>query len=184
MGFYFDQTRCIGCLTCVVACKDAHDIAAGPVSWRRVTEIEGGKFPKVFVSFLSSACYHCRRPACIPACPSGAVHKRERDGIVVVDREKCLGREDCGLCREACPYGAPQFGDEEDAKMQKCDLCLDRRSMGKPPICVAACRTRALDAGPIDELKAKYGGGNEENGLSHSERLQPSVIFKAKVWLK
>ena len=180
IGFYFDQTRCIGCLTCVVACKDAHDIAPGPASWRRVTEMESGEFPEVSVTFLSSACYHCGHPACISTCPPGAIHKRERDGIVVVDREICLGKEDCGLCRKACPYGAPQYGAEEKAKMEKCDLCLDRLLAGKSPICVAACRTRALDAGPMDELKSKYGRANEAAGMVYSSKMKPSVIFKPK----
>jgi len=51
MGFYFDQTRCIGCFTCIVACKDWHDIPAGPASWRWVHTIEKGKYPELFVSF-------------------------------------------------------------------------------------------------------------------------------------
>jgi anaerobic dimethyl sulfoxide reductase subunit B (iron-sulfur subunit) len=180
LAFYFDQTRCIGCYTCVVACKDWHDVPAGPASWRRVVTIERGKYPEPFVAFLSTACYHCAEPACIPACPVSALSKREEDGIVLVDREACLGRDDCGLCLEACPYDAPQFGDEEDAKVQMCNLCMDRWSEGKKPICVAGCPTRALDAGPIDEMKAKYGKTREAVGFTYNDKLQPSVIFKLK----
>ena len=180
IGFYFDQTRCIGCFTCVVACKDAHDLAQGSGSWRRVTEIESGKFPGVSVAFLSSSCYHCMHPVCISVCASGAIYKRETDGIVVVNTEKCLGKDDCGLCREACPYEAPQLGAEEKAKMEKCDLCLDRLLAGKSPICVAACRTRALDAGPMDELRSKYGRENEATGMVYSLKIEPSIIFKPK----
>jgi anaerobic dimethyl sulfoxide reductase subunit B (iron-sulfur subunit) len=123
-GFYFDQTRCTGCFTCVVACKDWHDVPAGPASWMRVTTIEKGKCPDVFVAFLAAACYHCTKPACVDACSASAITKRKQDGIVVVDREACLGRDQCQLCLESCPYDAPQFGAEESAKMQKCDLCL------------------------------------------------------------
>jgi len=49
MGFYFDQTRCTGCFTCVVACKDWHDVPPGPASWMRVTTVEKGKYPDLFV---------------------------------------------------------------------------------------------------------------------------------------
>ena len=57
MGFYFDQTRCIGCYACVVACKDWHDIPAGPASWMRVKTLELGKYPRPFVVHLPSPCY-------------------------------------------------------------------------------------------------------------------------------
>ena len=125
MGFYFDQTRCTGCLTCIVACKDYNNVAAGPASWRRVTTIEKGKYPDLFVAFLSAACYHCLEPACVIACPADAISKRASDGIVLVDREACLGKDHCAMCLDACPYKAPQFGAEENAKMQKCNFCID-----------------------------------------------------------
>lgn len=179
-GFYFDQTRCTGCYTCVVACKDWHDVPAGPASWMRVTTIEEGKYPNPFVAFLAIPCYHCAEPACVEACPAGAITKRAEDGIVVVNREECLGQDDCGQCLEACPYDAPQFGVEENARMQKCDLCLDRWIEGKPPICVAACPTRALDAGPLDGLKAKYGNISDCEGFVYADELRPSVVFKTK----
>jgi anaerobic dimethyl sulfoxide reductase subunit B len=179
-GFYFDQTRCIGCFTCGVACKDWHNVEPGPAIWRRVITTEQGTFPDVRVTFLSTACYHCANPACMAACPVEAISKREKDGIVVVDREKCRGKDDCGSCREACPYEAPQFGAEENVKMQKCDLCFDRLNEGQKPVCVAACRTRALDAGPLDELEAKFGRVQEGLGMTYSPRVKPSVIFKPK----
>jgi len=110
-----------------------------------------------------------------------AVSKREQDGIVIVDSEVCLGKDDCGLCLEACPYNAPQFGAEENAKVQKCDLCLERWAEGKRPICVDSCPTRALDAGPIEEMRAKYGGTKGAAGFTYDEKLKPSVIFKPRV---
>jgi len=180
LAFFFDQTRCTGCYTCVVACKDWHDVPAGPASWMRVATIERGKYPHPFVAFLSTHCYHCAEPACVPACPVDAISKRKEDGIVVVDSDACLGKDKCQICLDACPYGAPQFGDEDDAKMQKCDLCLDRWAEGKKPICVAGCPMRALDAGPIDEMEAKYGKIHKAEGLKYDERLHPSVIYKPK----
>ncbi len=180
VGFYFDQTRCIGCFTCVVACKDWNDVAAGPASWKRLITVEKGQYPDLSVAFLSTACYHCLEPTCASACPVNAITKRELDGIVVVDRETCLGRDNCDMCRQACPYDAPQFGAEENAKMQKCHFCLDRLEENKKPACVDACPTLALDAGPIEELRAKYGDVREAEGFVYSEELVPSIVFKPK----
>lgn len=184
MGFYFDQTRCTGCYTCIVACKDWHDIPAGPASWRRVTTMEYGKYPDLFVTFLSTACYHCANPKCVEICPVEAISKRKEDGVVVVNGEDCLGKESCGQCLEACVYAAPQFGAEENAKMQKCDFCLDRLAECKKPICVDACPMRALDASPIEELKTKYGDISEAEGFICDKELSPSVIFKPKKNIK
>lgn len=179
-AFYFDQTRCHGCFTCAVACKDWHDIPAGPVSWRKVTTIENGKFPSVFVAFLSLSCCHCAEPACASACPVNAIAKREEDGIMAVDRDRCLGKNKCDLCLQACPYQIPQFGAEDNAKMQMCNFCLDRLAENKKPICVDACPMLALDAGPLSELRAKYGDRKEAVGFAHSPQVAPSVVFKLK----
>ena len=62
IGFYFDQTRCAGCYACRIACKDWHDIPAGPASWMRINYHEEGPFPNVFASYLISPCYHCEEP--------------------------------------------------------------------------------------------------------------------------
>lgn len=179
-GFYFNQNRCTGCFACVVACKDWHDVPAGPASWMRVKTIEKGRYPDLFVTFLPMACYHCLKPACVSACPVNAITKRPNNGIVTVDGEACLGKEECGLCLEACAYQAPQFGAEQNARMQKCDLCLDRLAEGQKPVCVDGCPTRALDSGPIDELRAKYGDVRNAEGFVYSEDLIPSVTFKPK----
>lgn len=57
LGFYFDQTRCVGCFACAVACKDWHDIPAGPVNWMKVQCIEEGTFPHLFVAYIIRTCY-------------------------------------------------------------------------------------------------------------------------------
>jgi anaerobic dimethyl sulfoxide reductase subunit B (iron-sulfur subunit) len=181
MAFYFDQTRCTGCYTCLIACKDWHDVALGPVDYMNVAQIEKGEYPNPYVAYMVTTCLHCANPECVFSCPVKAISKRARDGIVVVDRELCLGKDNCALfCLEACPYDMPRFGEEENAKMQKCDFCLERWQEGKKPICVEACPMRALDAGPLDELKAKYGSIQEAEGFAYSEKTKPSVIFRAK----
>jgi len=179
-GFYFDQTRCTNCLTCVVACKDWHNIPAGPVSRIRIKTVEEGRYPQLHVSFLLQCCFHCAGPSCVAACPVRAIRKREDNGVVIVDQEACLGKESCGLCSKECPYDAPQFGAEENAKMQKCDFCVERLTQGLKPICVAACPMRALDAGPLDELMRKYGKVRAAEAFAFSSKIEPSVIFKLK----
>ena len=143
--------------------------------------LEKGKFPNPFVAYLSIACNHCKEPPCVLVCPKKAITKRESDGIVVVDQNKCLGSKECGeLCLKACPWNSPQFGPEENAKMQKCDFCLDRLEKGQQPICVEACPMYALDAGSLDDLHKKYGFTIEAEGFSYSEKIKPSIIFKPK----
>jgi anaerobic dimethyl sulfoxide reductase subunit B len=178
-GFYFDQSRCIGCKTCTVACKDwhEHELGCEPADWIKVSSRETGKYPDISLSYLAQPCYHCAWAPCIAACPVEAIVKRE-DGIVTVDRGLCLGKK-CGLCSTACPYDTPQFGDEADAPMQKCDFCLDRWAEGRKPICVDACPTRALDAGSIEDLRLKYGDVRNAGGFVYST-AGPCVTFKLK----
>ncbi len=180
-GFYFNQTRCTGCYTCIVACKDWHDIPPGPASWIRVSAVEKGHFPDPSLSYLFTSCWHCASPVCAAVCPSKAITKRESDGIVVVDREACAGGEKCKFaCLKACRYNAPQFGVEPNPKMQKCDLCLDRWADNRKPVCVEACPMRALDAGPLEDLKAEYGEGRECDGFLFVARVQPSVVMNRR----
>lgn len=181
LGFYFDQCRCTGCYTCIVACKDWHDVEAGPASWISVTAAERGKFPDLFLSYLFLPCLHCANPVCAKACPVHAITKRQEEGVVIVDREVCLGGEECKFaCRKVCPSDAPQFGAEPNPKMQKCEFCVDRWAEKKKPICVEACPMRALDAGPMDALRAKYGGEREAIGFVYKAEISPSIIFKPK----
>jgi anaerobic dimethyl sulfoxide reductase subunit B (iron-sulfur subunit) len=167
----------------LIACKDWHeyDLGSEPANWIKVNTIEKGKFPDLFVSFLFSTCLHCANPPCIPGCPIGAITKREEDGIVVTDREVCLGIENCEIvCQAACPYKALQIGSEPGAKIQKCNLCLHRWAEGKKAICVEACPMRALDAGPLEELESKYGEIRAAEGFVYSKDAKPSIVFKLK----
>jgi len=181
IGIYINQDRCMGCFTCAVACKDWHDIDAGPVKWMRIKEIEKGEFPNLFLAFLPLLCYHCEDPACINACPVTAIVKRESDGIVLVNQEKCVGKTECGsLCLKACPWDAPQFGPDQNAKMQKCNLCYERLEKDQQPICVDACPMYALEVDGIEKLREKYDYDYNAEGFKYSEKIKPSVIFKPK----
>jgi len=182
IGFYFDQSRCTGCGACQVACKDWHDIPAGPENWMRILYSERGPYPDVFVSYLAIPCYHCLDPICGKACPARAISKRDEDGIVVVDRQACLGKDGCRTeCLTACPYKAPQFGPETSAKMHKCDFCVDRWEEGKKPVCAEACPTRALDAGVLSGLEARCARILNPEGFAFSRRTKPAIVFKPKL---
>ena len=100
MGFYFDQTRCVACLACITSCKQWHHVPPGSAKWRRVITTESGKYPNVAVNFLSTGCYHCAEPVCVDVCPAKAISKREQDGIVLVNSEKCREPNPCGIIFE------------------------------------------------------------------------------------
>ena len=157
LGFYIDVSRCIQCRTCEVACKITRHVEPG-IKWRRVVETWAGEFPHVTRSFFSKSCMHCAQPACVAACPTGAIRKRTEDGIVVVDREKCNG---CRECLSACPFDVPQFG--ADGTMQKCDFCIES---DEGPACVSPCPAEAfhygtMEGGPplrTNKMAVKLGG--------------------------
>jgi anaerobic dimethyl sulfoxide reductase subunit B (iron-sulfur subunit) len=175
-GFFIDQSRCIGCNQCTIACMQWHDIQPGPAKWMRVYQWERGSFPNVLLRALPVMCYHCENPLCVKACPSGALYKEEKYGAVLVDLDTCEGGRQCW---KACPYGAPQFeGDEKGVKMSKCNMCIDRLEQGLKPICVLSCSMRALEFGPLEELVDKYGDLRRLDEMPKESITQPAVVFK------
>lgn len=181
MGFYLDSTLCTGCKTCMIACKDKNDLKKG-VNWRRVTEYTGGDWMKVgdayqqniFSYNLSISCNHCEEPICVENCPTTAMHKDEKTGIVSVNRNKCVG---CRYCEWACPYGAPQYNSDLGI-MTKCDLCFDYLEKGETPACVAACPNRALHYGEISQLRKKFGKISGVAPLPDPALTSPCLVLK------
>ena len=181
LGFFFDQTRCSGCEACVLACKQWHSEDEDAVDYITVIEQEKGSYPDVQVKWLFLPCFHCADPPCIKVCPAEAIAKRAEDGLVTVDRGKCLGKLECGaLCHKACPYGAPRFREQPSAKMEKCDGCPDRLQQGNDPICVASCPLFALAFGPTTEREIRAGVTREVDGFQYRTRVGPSITFKPK----
>lgn len=140
-GFTFDHARCVGCKACEMACKNRFALPVGDRR-RRVHYVQGGTWPQPTVVFLSMACNHCSEPACVAACPAGAMVRDETDGVVKHDKTKCVG---CRRCEWACPYGAVTFN-TETKKVDKCEACFDRTG---GPACVATCPGDALTWGEV-----------------------------------
>ena len=175
-GYFFDQSRCMSCFACAVACKDWNDLPSGPVKWLRRFEWEKGAFTNIRVHRLFANCYHCENPVCVDVCPNHAIYKEEKYGAVLVDSEKCKGARQCWI---ACPYGAPQFeSDEPGTKMSKCTMCIDKLEQGEKPVCVMACPMRALDFDTLENLTTKYGTNRDLEDMPSSATTVPAIIFK------
>lgn len=126
-----DEGRCRDCQACSLACSLAHEGGCGPSHARLAVRKDMARYV-----FGIVVCQHCVEPACLDACPTGALQLDGR-GIVIMDEERCTS---CGLCEAACPYGAILY-QAADHRYLKCDLCAGR---GDGPLCVAMCPVGAL----------------------------------------
>ncbi|MBI4343984.1 MAG: 4Fe-4S dicluster domain-containing protein [Euryarchaeota archaeon] len=117
-----DLKKCIGCFSCETSCKLEHDLPVGP-RYLRVMQVGPkkvrGRIRNLYVPML---CFHCSPAPCVQPCPTGAISKRARDGIVWIDPEKCIG---CKQCIQACPFGAIHWN-SNTRKAVKCDFCVHR----------------------------------------------------------
>ncbi|MBX3437714.1 MAG: 4Fe-4S dicluster domain-containing protein [Planctomycetaceae bacterium] len=146
--FYIDPSRCIGCNACVAACAEC-DTHAG-ISMIHLESIERGDT----VQTTPIICMHCDEPACAAVCPADAI-KRTPDGVVQSSlKPRCIG---CSNCVFACPFGVPKYLPQID-QMMKCDMCYDRTSVGKKPMCATVCPSQALMYGTPEEIAESRGG--------------------------
>lgn len=173
LGMVIDLKRCIGCNACTLACKQENGTPEG-VHYARVVTREVGTYPKTRRTFLPVLCNHCGDPPCAHACPSGATYIRN-DGLVMVDKEKCIG---CRACSCACPYmnrhfiekgmlehgygtdglspyEAIKFADFEEGTNTKCTMCAHRVDQGLEPACVVTCPTDARIFGDLEPADGK-----------------------------
>ena len=165
--FFMDPSRCIGCQACVQACMEC-DTHRGRSMIHlevidRATTVQTG--PVV--------CMHCEDPVCARVCPADAI-KQTVDGIVHSSmKPRCIG---CSNCVLACPFGVPQYVAAID-QMVKCDMCFDRTSIGKRPMCATVCPSQALYYGPasgIEQLR-------RERPLNEFQFGRQTVKTKVKI---
>lgn len=174
-GIYVDVKRCIGCYSCVVGCKNWHQIEADVGSRIRIVDTINGRYPDITRWVFPIFCMQCESPPCVEVCPEEATYKRE-DGIIVIDEAKCIG---CGACVEACPYAA-RYIDEAQQKARKCDFCADRVDEGLIPLCIDACPGEALLFGDLDDPNSpitKLINSQDTITLLPNEKTKPNLYY-------
>lgn len=123
------------------------------------------EFEQTFMFYLPRICEHCLNPSCAASCPSGAIYKREEDGIVLVDQDKCRGWR---MCVSGCPYKKVYFN-HKTGKAEKCTFCYPRIEVGIPTVCAETCVGRlryiglmlydadkVLEAASVEDDQALY----------------------------
>jgi molybdopterin-containing oxidoreductase family iron-sulfur binding subunit len=179
-GYAFNISKCQGYGDCIEACIEENNLdRKSNMQYIKLFEMDHGKLnvesgdasyfhqvPADDKFYIGTQCMHCENPPCVPVCPTGATWK-EKDGIVVVDYDWCIG---CRYCEAACPYFARRFnwaepevptnvenknqhylGNRVKTKgvMEKCTFCVQRTRKGQEPACVEACPTGARVFGNI-----------------------------------
>ncbi len=179
-AFIIDVSKCNGCYSCQISCKDEHvgnDWApyARPQPdtgqfWLKIHEYVRGTVPKVKTAYRPVLCMHCDNAPCISACPvEGGIYKRH-DGLVVINPQKCTG---CKNCVDACPYGVIYFNEDLNLA-QKCTGCAHLLDRGwKEPRCVEICPSGAISFGEEAELAGR---------IKPAEALQPEAGTQPRVY--
>jgi Fe-S-cluster-containing dehydrogenase component len=140
--FFVDPSRCIGCQACVNACAECETHRGRPMI--HVDYIDRA----TSIATVPTVCMHCDDPTCAEVCPADAIKKGE-DGVVHSSlKPRCIA---CSNCVLACPFGVPKMMAELE-QMMKCDMCYDRTSEGKRPMCATVCPSQALAFVPRERI--------------------------------
>jgi nitrate reductase beta subunit len=122
-----------------------------------------GQFENTFMFYLPRLCEHCLNPSCVASCPSGSIYKREEDGIVLIDQDKCRGWR---MCVSACPYKKIYYN-WQSGKAEKCIFCYPRIEAGEPTVCSETCVGRIRYLGVLlydaDRIEQAASVENEKN---------------------
>ncbi len=158
VSILYDSARCIGCRECIRGCSEANNWECDPALTDSPSLSQTA--PTVLLRFAAdggdcfrkSQCMHCLDPACVSACMLGAMHK-DADGAVTWNGDLCVG---CRYCQIACPFNIPRFEwDTPTPKLNKCQMCPERRAQGLAPACVEQCRRGALVYGTRADMLAE-----------------------------
>lgn len=160
-GMLIDLTRCTGCSSCALACKESNQLPNSEVvpealdsdsytfvEARRVATANG-----LETRYVKRQCMHCLNAACASACPAAAMHSSGQ-GPIIYRPHRCLG---CRYCQLACPFEVPRFNWDNGISpvINKCWMCYERLQAGQKPACAEACPTGTLRFGHRDELLAQ-----------------------------
>ncbi|AWI55525.1 nitrate reductase subunit beta (plasmid) [Aquabacterium olei] len=144
-----------------------------------------GQFEQTFMMYLPRLCEHCLNPACVASCPSGSIYKREEDGIVLIDQDKCRGWR---MCVSGCPYKKIYYN-WQSGKAEKCIFCYPRIEAGQPTVCSETCvgRIRYLGVLLYDADRIEQAASTEHDRDLYQAQLDifldpndPKVIEQAR----
>ena len=147
----------------------SHEHAARDVMLKGIEDKVTLEFEQTFMFYLPRICEHCLNPSCAASCPSGAIYKREEDGIVLVDQDRCRGWR---MCVSGCPYKKVYFN-HKTGKAEKCTFCYPRIEVGIPTVCAETCvgRLRYIGLVLYDADKVLEAAGVEnEHDLYEAQR--------------
>jgi Fe-S-cluster-containing dehydrogenase component len=166
-AFFIDYSRCIGCQACVQACQEC-DTHRG----RSMIHLETIA-RRESVQTAPQVCMHCENPICARVCPADAI-KQTPDGITQSSlKPRCIG---CSNCVISCPFGVPKYYVEID-QMMKCDMCYDRTSVGKRPMCATVCPSGALSFMTREEF------ARTRRGVPINEWVFGGEVVRTKVYV-
>lgn len=141
--FFLDPSRCIGCQACVQACGECDTHRGTAMIHLDYVHRPTG------VQTAPVVCMHCEDPTCAKVCPADAIKQDDRGVVHSAAKPRCVA---CSNCVLACPFGVPKMQVKFDL-MMKCDMCYDRTSVGKKPMCATVCPSGALYFGPRDYVE-------------------------------